>query len=70
MLEHQPVEKQYVVETRFVGEAAIPSATGELSEPAASRNAVRPEINYHSAGVLHTLQNVACIEADGNYVGG
>lgn len=28
VLEHRPVEKQYVVETRFVGEAPIPSATG------------------------------------------
>ncbi|WIA39201.1 hypothetical protein OEZ86_005326 [Tetradesmus obliquus] len=28
ILEHNPVEKQYVVETRFVGETAIPSATG------------------------------------------
>lgn len=28
VLEHNPVEKQYVVETRFVGEAPIPSATG------------------------------------------
>jgi hypothetical protein len=28
VLEHRPVEKQYVVETRFVGENAVPSATG------------------------------------------
>eukprot|EP00878_Enallax_costatus_P002719 GHUV01002908.1.p2 GENE.GHUV01002908.1~~GHUV01002908.1.p2 ORF type:complete len:169 (+),score=52.00 GHUV01002908.1:124-630(+) len=28
ILEHQPVEKQYVVETKFVGEAAIPSSEG------------------------------------------
>lgn len=28
ILEHQPVEKQYVVETRYVGERPIPSATG------------------------------------------
>lgn len=28
ILEHHPVEKQYVVETRFVGEQAVPSATG------------------------------------------
>lgn len=28
ILEHNPVEKQYVVETRFVGEVPIASATG------------------------------------------
>jgi hypothetical protein len=28
VLEHRPVEKQYVVETRFVGETPVPSATG------------------------------------------
>eukprot|EP00879_Flechtneria_rotunda_P000015 GHRR01000022.1.p1 GENE.GHRR01000022.1~~GHRR01000022.1.p1 ORF type:complete len:181 (+),score=65.17 GHRR01000022.1:209-751(+) len=27
-VEHNPVEKQYVVETRFVGERAVPSANG------------------------------------------
>ncbi|KAF6256759.1 hypothetical protein COO60DRAFT_78118 [Scenedesmus sp. NREL 46B-D3] len=28
ILEHAPVEKQYVVETKFVGETAVPSSTG------------------------------------------
>eukprot|EP00882_Tetradesmus_deserticola_P000080 GHRQ01000088.1.p1 GENE.GHRQ01000088.1~~GHRQ01000088.1.p1 ORF type:complete len:156 (+),score=50.58 GHRQ01000088.1:230-697(+) len=43
ILEHQPVEKQYVVETKFVGETAIPSAAGATIIDATERIVERAE---------------------------
>ncbi|KAF6256758.1 hypothetical protein COO60DRAFT_78021 [Scenedesmus sp. NREL 46B-D3] len=43
ILEHAPVEKQYVVETRFVGETAVPSSTGATIIDASERVVERAE---------------------------
>jgi hypothetical protein len=65
VVEHRPVEKQYVVETRFVGETAVPSATGatiidstervvEAAEPGPRCPANAGQVMDNVIGGMHT----------------
>ncbi|KAI8469353.1 MAG: hypothetical protein J3K34DRAFT_522246 [Monoraphidium minutum] len=65
VVEHRPVEKQFVQETRFVGEHAIPSATGETSLGVTERVVEKTE-----PGPTCPNPNAPIMDTEGHRVGG